>query len=210
MAAVSFVSFQKQFVILKHTPNEKVPFSDVELLRYAGITLRSRKTICEGDIVDFLMDDDIERAVVVRENDEMFFYTVKTSKKISPYEYFEPEELRGIDLVGNKYQHKDLLSEESMRALNLQHLFAVMAGGYKDVGSSFRSYCYENYCKHDIKRAMDKLPDLSKEELISFISKLVYQLKFYREELQEMEERCLCALPCVHHKQDSRINKLFN
>jgi YopX protein len=169
MRTVLSVDHKKGIVDLKDKPTGKVPIADVELLAHLGIADVNRKGIYQGDVVAFPKGDSLEIAEVVRTKDEEWFLRVTTTDEIVPF----PWNSRGeVEVKGNKYERTDLLSEEYARNFMIWQMEEVL--------SSDR-ICEKGYCRHDLERAISKLSDLTREELIEVAKSLADNLRFYKK-----------------------------
>jgi hypothetical protein len=167
MKNVLSVDFEKGYAILKGAPQEKVSISDIVLLKHMGIASENRKGIYEDDIVSFKYEDELKVGLVTKEkNGEWFFEIAQEDKKVAP------RQLKGINVLGNKFENSRLLSEEYLRLFNISEIEEIL--------SSDR-ICDEAYCKHDLEKAISKLSELTREELIDLIKSLSETLRHYKK-----------------------------
>jgi hypothetical protein len=121
MRSVLSVAFEKGYATLKGTPEEKVSLSDMVLLRHMEIASENRKGTYEGDIVSFRVGDELKVGLVTRETGEWFFEVVHEDNKGSPWQ------LKGINVLGNKFENSYLLSEEHIRLFNISEIEEILS-----------------------------------------------------------------------------------
>ena len=174
MRSVQSVFFDKKYVVPKDKPTEKVPFENIDLLRKMGLTSSNRKGIYEADIVKFRHGAEDVLGLVIREGEEWFFNIVHTDNKIEPWH------LRRIEVLGNKYENDHYLSEEYARMAMVHDIGEVL---------SCHDVCQDHYCRHDLQAALDKLPDLTKEELMGLVLSLAETVRIYKQWCQDEREK---------------------
>jgi hypothetical protein len=168
MRTVLTVNRNKQTVVLKDKPGEQIPLANVELLAHLGIADANRKGIYQGDVISVPHKDTVVVAEVVRTEDEKWFLQVTVTRETIPI----PWNCREIEVKGNKYEQPDLLSEEYARDFMIWQMEEVL--------SSDR-ICEKGYCRHDLERAVTKLSDLSREELVELVKSFAGSLRYYKK-----------------------------
>lgn len=154
-------------MVLTGKPDEKVSLDDVELLKHTGITAANRKGIYDGDIVRFLHRAEFEIGIVTQEGDEWFIHLPKTGKKIEL-----PWNIKEIEVLVNKLESPDYFSRKLDRRAMKAEILHVISSPY---------ICDKQWqhCRHDLQRAIDKLPKLRKNELIDLVKELAEDVRYY-------------------------------
>ena len=174
------VSFEEEYVTFKKNPDEKVSFSDIELMKYMGISAGNRKGIYAGDIVRFYEGIEAEVGLVVYdENNQWFFEVPMSGRRVNPWDL--KQDLQKVEVIGNKYENENLLSDHWVQQIKLAHMRQIL---------SSHDICEEDrYCKHDIQVTLAKLSTIGKEDLIELIDSLADDLRYYKKAYFEESAR---------------------